>query len=265
MIEWLAFGVRCVLLISALGAAGHVAVFMIHRVTTPRVTLAVLVALASVIGFLTQAAAMTGTVAGALDPVMLGILWSTGQGTAMALYVCGAIVVVVGTFVRRPVLQAFGAVTLLAGFVAVGHVSGVLLNVILILHLMLASYWVGVLWPIFRIAGSDHEAAAELAMDFGRYALMAVPVLVGLGGVMAFNLLDNLAQLCTTAYGVTLLVKMLAVSAMLIIGAMNKLRHVPALRRGQARPLRFAVFCEGAFALAVLGATAALSTVAGLG
>lgn len=270
MIDLVMWGARFLLLGAALVAVGHVLVRLMHRQEAPCVAPAILVIAGAGAGFLVQAAALTGTARGAFDPIILGLLWQTGQGTGLVLHLSGAVVLMCGATLNIRVLQVVGAAVIVGAFLVIGHVAdqpGLALRLALATHLALAAYWIGVLWPLFQLAGHDTRAAAVLGRDFGRIAMATVPMVVAIGVVMAIALLDRIDQLWTSVYGAALLAKIAAVAAMLALGAANKLRHVPALeaeRTGAARALRLSLLCEGCFALAVVGATAAFSTVAGL-
>ena len=90
-----------------------------------------------------------------------------------------------------------------------------------------------------------------------------VPLMLLAGIVLAFNLVGSLGALVTTGYGLTLLAKTAAVSAVLLMAALNKLRFVPALERGDAsaaQTFRKALVVEGCAFFFVLLATAMLTT-----
>lgn len=270
MIELLTWAFRWMALVGVLFCAGHVIVAQVHGITAPRMGPVVIAVVGALGGFLSQAMTLTGTVSGAFDQTMLGLLWSTVQGTALSLHLSGALIVVIGLALRRLTLELIGALVMLSGFLVVGHVAdiqSVLLVALLALHLLLAAYWLGILWPLYRLAGRNETAAAELGARFGRNAMVAVPVLLGLGGVIALSLLERPAQLWATPYGRLLVAKIGCVGLMLALGAANKTRHVPALqaRRPDAgRRFQISLLLETGAALAVLGATAAFTTWAGL-
>jgi putative copper resistance protein D len=82
--------------------------------------------------------------------------------------------------------------------------------------------------------------------------------------VMAWLLLGTLTALPTTAYGQTLLVKLLLVAMVLGLAAANKLRFIPAMQRGDKRAARHlvrAINIETAVMFLVLAATATLTSV----
>jgi copper transport protein len=106
-----------------------------------------------------------------------------------------------------------------------------------LLHVGAAAVWFGglvvVTVVLVRSAGPrEPVAAAELVARFSGVALGAV-VLLGIGGLaMAWPLVGQPAALLGTAYGVTLLVKLGAVTVVLLVAAYNRLRLVPAIVAG---------------------------------
>lgn len=249
-------------------AAGLAFVSRVHTVRCRWWPWAVLAIVGAVFGFALKGAALTGTVDGAWNTEMLALLWSTQQGTALALHLGGAAILLMAAMTSKGDLAVAGGVLFLAGFVVTGHVADqeqFLLQAILILHLVIASYWIGILGPLIRLSQTDAAHASRLGEAFGRTALAAIPVLLLAGGVLAVMLLDSVNQLFSTEYGRVLLLKLLAVSGMLLLGALNKLRHVPALvATGDGRALARSVRLEAVVAGIVLLATASFSTWAGL-
>ncbi|MCY3674623.1 MAG: CopD family protein, partial [Rhodobacteraceae bacterium] len=70
--------------------------------------------------------------------------------------------------------------------------------------------------------------------------------------------------LFTTGYGQTLLVKVVIVTSLLGLAAINKLRFVPALQAGDVeaqKHLKFSVLVEIILVFCILAATAVLTSV----
>ncbi len=234
---------------------------------------AVLALLAACAGFALTGAAMTGMISGMTDPEMLGLLWQTPVGTAFAYRVAGLGLVLLGLRVAGiglPIATAGGLVALWS-FSRVGHVTdlGALwLEIVLLLHLAGAAFWIGVLLPLRALAGDRENLslAAGLGHRFGRIAAVTVPLVIAAGIVMAWRLLGGLEALLETGYGLTLLAKIGAVACLLAAAAANKLRFVRGMRAGDLRAavaLRRSIAVEGAAILVVLLATAALTTLQG--
>lgn len=233
--------------------------------------LALLALAAAGFGFLLRGAAMTGDASGLADPEMLGLLWQNPPGTQLLLLGSGLLLVLAGMRAPRIGLwiAAVGGLLALWSFVRIGHVPDagpVWLEALLVLHLAAAAFWVGILSPLRRLAGDPAEldAAAELGQRFGRIASVTVPVLIAAGIVMAWRLLGDPAALVTTGYGLTLLAKIAGVAVLLGAAAHNKLRFVPAMRRGDpaaAARLRRSIAVEWLAVCAILLATATLTTL----
>ena len=109
--------------------------------------------IASLVGFSLKGANLTGDISGMLDLEMLGLLWSTPVGTAMALRLCGLGVLIVGLFMARGglALSALGGITAVWSFGHIGHISdrgSAVLDVALTLHLITVAIWIGILTPL---------------------------------------------------------------------------------------------------------------------
>ena len=274
---------RFLLYLGVLGTTGLVLVRIVFRRETgglhslmvrQALGLAVLALLASGIGFALKGAAMTGEASGMTDPEMLGLLWQTPVGTALVLRIAGLALVIGGLCVSGiglPIAAA-GGVLALWSICRVGHVADAepsWLEFLLLLHLAVAAFWIGVLSPLRTLAGdrAGRSRAADLGHRFGQIAAYAVPLLIIAGIVIAWRLLGNVSTLITTSYGLTLLAKVGAVGLLFGVAAANKLRFVPAMRNGDrmaAARLRRSIAVEWAAVCCVLLATAVLTTVPGL-
>ncbi len=266
--------------LGVLGSAGLVLVRLVFGPETGRMhgpiarqasALALLALAAAGFGFLLRGAAMTGDASGLTDPEMLGLLWQNPPGTRLLLLGSGLLLVLAGMRIPRIGLwiAAAGGLLALWSFAWIGHVPDagpVWLEALLVLHLAAAAFWVGILSPLRRLAGDPGElaAAAGLGHRFGRIAAVTVPVLIAAGIVMAWHLLGDVAALTTTGYGLTLLAKIAGVAVLLGAAAHNKLRFVPAMRRGDpaaAVRLRRSIAVEWLAVCAILLVTATLTTL----
>ena len=66
-------------------------------------------------------------------------------------------------------------------------------------------------------------------MDTSFYAFGYVGVLIIAGLIFSYILLGDISKLITTSYGNVLLIKMIIVSMLLSLGAMNKFKIIPYL------------------------------------
>ncbi|WP_299962352.1 CopD family protein [uncultured Roseobacter sp.] len=215
--------------------------FQIAHVRRLTVIFALLALIASVVGFSFAGAALMGDVSGMTDPEMLGLLWSTSVGTALAYRLVGLALLIFGCMLGRPGLwlSVIGGGLALWSFAIVGHIPDKdmsWLSALLLLHLIAIAMWIGILTPLKRLADVSAAAeAADLGDRFGRMATVFVPLLVLAGLVMSYVLVGSAAALVGTGYGQALIVKVSVVAVLLALAALNKLRFVPKLMNGDAQ------------------------------
>ena len=216
-------------------------------------------------------ARLTGDIAGAFDPEILGILWQTPVGTALLLRVLGFSLIIIGLFSGKmsKSLMAIGCLVVLGSFIQMGHVADIpnfLFQVLLLMHLIGISIWVGILFPLYRLSSDPAQMTTteEIAHRFGRLATLFVPILLIAGGWLAYQLVNSFTNLFTTGYGQTLLIKVVIVTGLLGLAAANKLRFVPALRVGDSaalKHLKYSVLAEIMLVIFLLSITAVLTSV----
>ncbi|MFO7857285.1 MAG: CopD family protein [Paracoccaceae bacterium] len=212
-----------------------------------------------------------GDAAAALDPLLLGVVTESPVGAQQAARALGLALIAtlaVGPAGRAP--AALGALAVAASFAFAGHTlrdPRAALAVTVTLHVAAAAWWLGGFAPLRRAARhAPPPEAARLAQAFGRGALGVVALLVAAGvGLLVLIAGSPLAAL-ETGWGRLLALKLVAVVGLLALAALNKLRLAPALaadRPGAGRALRRSIAAEAALALAILLATAAMTTLGG--
>jgi putative copper resistance protein D len=226
--------------------------------------------IASLIGFSLKGANLTGDISGMLDLEMLGLLWSTPVGTAVALRLCGLGVLIVGLFMARGglALSALGGIIAVWSFGHIGHISdrgSAVLDVALTLHLITVAIWIGILTPLQRLAreAATYAEAAKVGHRFGLVASFTVPALIIAGGYMSYTLVGSIAALTQTGYGQALIIKVVLVGVLLGLAAANKLRFIPKLSAGDsiaANHLAKSISVEWSVVLIVLAVTAVLTS-----
>jgi len=226
--------------------------------------------IASLVGFSLKGANLTGDISGMLDLEMLGLLWSTPVGTAVALRLCGLGVLIVGLFMARGglALSALGGITAVWSFGHIGHISdrgSAVLDVALTLHLITVAIWIGILTPLQRLARetATYAEAAKVGHRFGLVASFTVPALIVAGGYMSYTLVGSIAALIQTGYGQALVIKVLLVAVLLGLAAANKLRFMPRLKVGDAsaaKHLTKSISIEWVVVVLVLAVTAVLTS-----
>jgi len=204
------------------------------------VTWAVLGLLFSIADIALRAAALIGDLSGMIDPGILRLVLNTSAGDAMIWRAVGFGLLLLGALLGRTGawIALSGGALVMCSFTVVGHIaekSTFWLQLTLYFHLSAAAFWVGILGPLRRLAvGRDKlEEAAQLGHEFGRAAMVILPVLILAGGIMAWALLDTWAAVLSP-YGLALLAKIATVALFLALGAINKTRHVPAMQKGDA-------------------------------
>lgn len=203
---------------------------------------------------------------GAVDPMILSVVWQSALGDAAVWRSVGFVAVLAlaipggGRW-----FAALGAVLIAVSYTKVGHSLGeprILLSALLVAHFLCVSFWVGALAPLHAAAVS--REGAPILHRFGTLAVGAVAILVAAGVSFAWLVSGSPAALIGTAYGWTLLAKVIAVGALLALAAGNKVRLVPALERGETSAparLRRAIAWEGVAVAVILVVTATLTTV----
>jgi copper transport protein len=154
-----------------------------------------------------------------------------------------------------------------AGFGLTGHTASAppaaLFAPLLVLHVGLAAFWLGALLPLALSLRLDPPATARAVLErFSEKAILLVPLLVLLGVVLAARQMPE-GGLVTTAWGRILLVKLALLGGLLLVAVANRLRLLPRFAAGDHRAgeaLRRLLALDGGLALALLAATAALTT-----
>jgi copper transport protein len=155
-----------------------------------------------------------------------------------------------------------------------------ILTVANVLHVAAVSVWLGglavalgVLPAATRRLGSAHRTRllAAFLERFSPLALASVAALLVTGVVQAYVEVRTPAHLLDTAFGRSVLIKAILLLALIGLGAFQRQRNVPAMRRlartGEppgrpGRLLRRALRAEVALIVVVLGVTAALTSYA---
>ena len=261
------------LYLGVLTAAGTVLAALMFRLNQFRgiaLTFGGIALIATLVGFSLRGANLTGDASGLVDLEMLGLLWSTPVGTAIALRLFGLGVLIVGLFMARGgiVLSALGGVVAVWSFGHIGHISDrgrVVLDVALTLHLITVAIWIGILTPLQRLARetATYAEAAKVGHRFGLVASFTVPALIVAGGYMSYTLIGSIPALIQTGYGQALIIKVLLVAILLGLAAANKLRFTPRLKAGDAsaaRHLTKTISIEWVVVVLVLAVTAVLTS-----
>lgn len=157
--------------------------------------------------------------------------WNTSMGSRAISSIAGLGLIVAGTFSARRWLSsglfAAGVLVTSCSFILAGHVAGLAppwpQQVGLLLHVLTAAFWLGSLWPLYRLLPQLSNAEALVILRrFSSVAMGAVITLVIAGIYLAFTFIQSVEALTGTRYGQTLLLKIVSVAALLSIAAYNR-------------------------------------------
>lgn len=213
---------------------------------------------------------MGGTLDGATDPMILGMVADSPLGTSAALRLVGLALILAVLWRTRTglILALMGACIASASFALRGHALSepqMILGTLITLHILCLAFWVGAFAPLSRAARRDTpERAGALAHEFGRRALWAVGLVV-LAGAITLGLLGaaTLSAL-SSPYGQMFAVKLILFFGVLALAAVNKLTLTPALLAaapGADARLRRSISVEAGLVAGILITTAALTTL----
>jgi putative copper resistance protein D len=270
---------------ATLGASGGVFFLVYSRALLDRACAArirrvirVLVLIAALAGgamILITAASMSGDAGGLADVGLVSMILQAGEGRASLVRLIGLILIGGGLIARRsPAAMALlGSVAAATSFGWIGHVHSLALRgawlptLAIVVHLLGVAFWLGALVPLLMVAGdADMSRIAATVGRFGSAALIVVGVLVAAGAALLCLLLRGVSELWTGEYGRFVLTKLLLVSCLLALAALNHLRLTPRLFAydvGALRALKRSIMAELAVAGCVLLMTAAMTTLAG--
>ena len=121
-----------------------------------------------------------GAAAGAFDPAIVAMVTASPLGASLSARLAGLALVCLVVIDRRAAraAAALGAMLVCASFALRGHSleePRIVLGALVTLHLLGLAFWIGVLAPLHRLAGSDTRAAGALAAEFSRWAVRIVP------------------------------------------------------------------------------------------
>lgn len=206
-----------------------------------------------------------------LDAGVWGAVLRSRIGDAFGLRVIGLgmMLALLAPWRVGPAVAAVGAVAALASYAAMGH--SMLFRprqeiaALVVLHLVVVAFWVGSLPPLAWVARRrDAASAAALITEWSRVALASVVLMLASGALLGWYLTLRLDRLLDAWHGWALLWKAALVVAALGLALLNKLRHTPALARGEpdaGAALARAIRWEGLLVLLAFYAAAELVSV----
>ena len=187
--------------------------------------------------FLLVAGNIGGDIASSIDPLMISIAFSSKAGQAVLVLFLGFLLVCFWSYILPKQIWTValaGFSLILISFSVYGHstINGYSTQLLIVLHLLAISYWVGSFLPLRYSTYRDieDEKLFQIAHKFGIYAVYYIVVLVIAGVSLGTVLVGDLNGLLYTNYGQVFLIKLSLVTILLGIGAMNKFFLVPNLQ-----------------------------------
>ena len=219
--------------------------------------------------YLLEAARMAGELAGIFDADLQQLVLNSATSTAAGLRILGLVLILMAMSYRGVRLAAgalCGAGCVVASFAFVGHTAngqnGAWAPVLLLVHVAVVTFWFGSLAPLMLVNRMEpRDVAAQIVAQFSRIAAWTVPAILVAGLILMTILIGGWAGL-NTPYAWVLLAKIGAFAILMSLAALNRWRFGPALaaRPAAAVPFHRAVLAEYVLIVAVLGATAVLTT-----
>lgn len=210
-----------------------------------------------------QAGALTGGET-LLDAEVWGVVLASRAGASYATGGLGLLLVaLLALGPRWTPAAAAGGVLACASHLLIGHTTQIgpppLLAGLLLVHLLVAAFWIGSLPPLAWAARREGPLMARLVEDWARIAALSVPALAAAGMLLAWWLLGGIQQVLVTWYGWALLAKVALVAVLLGFASWHRWRLAPALSAGApgaGRRLARSVAFEAVVAFLVLYAAA---------
>ena len=223
----------------------------------------------SLLLFFSVAGNLGGDIISVIDLFMLQLAVESKAGISYLASFAGFVVMLIAYKLMAKTQTAIlfiGSIAVLFSFTLSGHalLDGILTQLLLMVHLFGISFWLGALLPFHWIClKSDTSNLSSLAHRFGVIAIVHVGLLLIAGMAYAYLLLGDLTLIFKTSYGNVLLTKIVLVSFLLSLAALNKFKLVPMLEKSPiqgVRQFKYSVQFEIITAFLILIATSILDT-----
>jgi len=190
----------------------------------------------SILAFLSVAGNLGGEIQSIFEIDLIELSFETMQGKSYLLLIVGFSFLYFSYYFQNIFMNAFniiGTVLILISFIVIGHSlsQGIYTQILLLIHLFCISYWLGSFLPFKYMCNiKNYENLYLVAHNFGIYATFYIGLLVITGLIFSYFLLGGILPIITSTYGNVLICKLLLVSSVLMIGAINKFRIVPNIK-----------------------------------
>ncbi|WP_246801101.1 copper resistance CopC/CopD family protein [Bradyrhizobium genosp. L] len=202
--------------------------------------------------------------------VLTWAAWASAMGTSLfpALLLAIAAMLIAAIAWRSPSVGASWRRTALAmvcvglSFAISGHAATAepqwLTQPALFIHGVGLAYWIGALAPLAVLAWQRKDSLSRVLRRFSTLAVPVVALIVLSGLALAVVQLESLHALIDTSYGNILVAKLVLVSLLLGLAALNRWVFTPAVARElhRTRPLQRSIALEFVLMIAILGLVA---------
>lgn len=225
----------------------------------------------AVLHYVLTPARMAGNLGATFDPSLSELLRESDAGTAHIVRIVGLAVLFL-SLDRRTRLNTIAmraAVALaIVSFALMGHTVihplRWLLAPLLLVHVAVAAFWFGALWPLREVATRESlEQGRATIAEYSRLAIRLVPWVLICGVLLAFVFIRSVAELAT-GYGAMVLGKTAAFGVLMYLAAINRRRYGPgiaAAAAGSLRAFQRTAVAEWSVLAVVLAATALMTAL----
>ena len=223
----------------------------------------------SILAFISIAGNLGGDLKSIFELELIELSFETIQGKSNLYLIVGFSFLSLSHYFPPLVFRAFnilGAILIIISFVVVGHSlsQGIFSQFLVLIHIICISFWLGSFLPLrYMCTIKNFTNLYFIADNFGKYAVVYIGILILTGLIFSYILLGGILPLITSTYGNVLLIKLFIVSMILIIGAINKFRIVPEIKKdlstGQIK-LKNSINIEIILSVLVLFTTSILTT-----
>jgi putative copper resistance protein D len=179
------------------------------------------------------------------DEFYLQLIWESGVGDASLLRAILLLIALIATVIGYQlshskvfvtclnIVLMLSVIGLAYSFTLFGHTAELVwsIKLVLMLHVVAMAWWMGSLWPLYHAC--DRLKADELYRlmhRFGQYASVIVSLLILAGFILFYAISEFSIEVLLQPYGMTFLIKLLFVGALLLLAARHKLSLVPQLK-----------------------------------
>ena len=223
----------------------------------------------SILAFISIAGNLGGDLKSIFELELIELSFETIQGKSNLYLIVGFSFLSLSHYFPPLVFRAFnilGAILIIISFIVVGHSlsQGIFSQFLVLIHIICISFWLGSFLPLrYMCTIKNFTNLYFIADNFGRYAVVYIGILILTGLIFSYILLGGILPLITSTYGNVLLIKLFIVSMILIIGAINKFKIVPEIKKdlttGQIK-LKNSINIEIISSVLVLFTTSILTT-----